>query len=47
MHYVAVKSEAQQSMQAEHRVRARLIQDRTALSNEMLGMLGEFASYFP
>ncbi len=33
--------------QAEHRVRARLIQDRTALSNEMLGMLGEFASYFP
>ncbi|EPE0974521.1 IS110 family transposase, partial [Salmonella bongori] len=42
MRFVAVKSEAQQCMQAEHRVRARLIRDRTALSNEIRGMLGEF-----
>lgn len=47
MRYVAVKSEAQQSMQAEHRVRARLIHDRTALSNEIRGMLGEFGLALP
>lgn len=43
----AIKSEAQQSMQAEHRVRARLIHDRTALSNEIRGMLGEFGFVLP
>ncbi len=47
MRYVAIKSEAQQSMQAEHRVRARLIHDRTALSNEIRGMLGEFGFVLP
>ena len=47
MRYVAIKSEAQQSMQAEHRVRARLIHDRTALSNEIRGMLGEFCFVLP
>lgn len=47
MRYVAIKSEAQQSMQAEHRVRARLIHDRTALSNEIRGMLGEFGFGLP
>ncbi|EGE4656962.1 IS110 family transposase [Salmonella bongori] len=47
MRFVAVKSEAQQCMQAEHRVRARLIRDRTALSNEIRGMLGEFGLVLP
>ena len=47
MRYVAIKSEAQQSMQAEHRVRARLIHDRTALSNEIRGILGEFGFVLP
>jgi transposase len=47
MRYVALKSEAQQSMQAEHRVRARLIRDRTALSNEIRGILAEFGLVLP
>jgi len=47
MRYVAIKSEAQQSMQAEHRVRARLLRDRTALSNEIRGMLAEFGLALP
>ncbi|MDE9586120.1 IS110 family transposase, partial [Citrobacter braakii] len=47
MRYVALKSEAQQSMQAEHRVRARLIRDRTALSNEIRGILSEFGLVLP
>ncbi|HCL5251322.1 TPA: IS110 family transposase [Salmonella enterica] len=47
MRFVAVKSEAQQSMQAEHRVRARLLRDRTALSNEIRGLLSEFGLVLP
>lgn len=47
MRYVALKSEAQQSMQAEHRVRARLIRDRTALGNEIRGILSEFGLVLP
>jgi transposase len=41
MRFVAVKRVEQQVMQAEHRIRARLIKARTALSNEIRGLLGE------
>ncbi len=41
MRFVAVKTVEQQVMQAEHRIRSRLIKARTALSNEIRGLLGE------
>jgi transposase len=42
MRFVAIKSEAQQALQASHRIRSRLVQVRTALSNEIRGLLAEF-----
>lgn len=42
MRFVAIKSVAQQAMQAHHRIRSRLIRDRTALCNEIRGLLGEY-----
>lgn len=39
---VTIKSEAQQALQALHRVRTRLIRDRTATGNELRGLMGEF-----
>ncbi|MFG6179622.1 IS110 family transposase [Halomonas sp. THAF12] len=39
---VAIKSEAQQVLQAWHRVRTRLSRERTATGNELRGLLGEF-----
>jgi transposase len=47
MRFVQVKSVEQQVMQAEHRIRARLIKARTALSNEIRGLLGEFGIVLP
>lgn len=47
MRFVRVKSVEQQVMQAEHRIRARLIKARTALSNEIRGLLGEFGIVLP
>ena len=47
MRFVAMKTERQQTLQAEHRVRARLVRARTALSNEMRGLLGEFGLVLP
>jgi transposase len=47
MRFVAVKTERQQTLQAEHRVRARLIRARTALSNEIRGLLAEFGLILP
>lgn len=47
MRFVAVKSVEQQVLQAEHRIRARLIKARTALSNEIRGLLGEFGIVLP
>ena len=47
MRFVAIKSVEQQVMQAEHRIRARLIKARTALSNEIRGLLGEFGIVLP
>lgn len=47
MRFVQVKSVEQQVMQAEHRIRARLIKARTAISNEIRGLLGEFGIVLP
>lgn len=47
MRFVQIKSVEQQVMQGEHRIRARLIRARTALSNEIRGLLGEFGIVLP
>lgn len=39
---VAIKTQAQQALQALHRVRSRLIRDRTATGNELRGLMSEF-----
>ena len=41
MRFVTVKSQAQQDMLALHRVRALLIRERTALMNQVRGLLAE------
>lgn len=47
MRYVRVKTPAQQAGQALHRVRSRLIGARTALVNEIRGLLSEFGIIGP
>lgn len=47
MRFVPVKTVEQQVMQAEHRIRARLIRARTALSNEIRGLLAELGIIVP
>lgn len=47
MRFVAVKTVDQQVMQAEHRIRSRLVRSRTALCNEIRGLLGEFGIVVP
>ena len=42
MRFVAIKPVEQQVVQAEHRIRSRLVRARTALSNEIRGLLSEF-----
>src|SRR5258708_39424191 len=42
MRFVAVKSQGQQDMLALHRVRSLLIRERTALMNQMRGLLAEY-----
>lgn len=42
MRFAPLKSEEQQSVQALYRGRNRLKRDRTALGNEIRGLLGEF-----
>jgi transposase len=42
MRFVAVKSQEQQDMLALHRVRSLLIRERTALMNQMRGLLAEY-----
>jgi len=39
---VAIKSVEQQDIQAIHRVRERLVKEKTAISNELRGLLGEY-----
>ncbi len=47
MRTVPVKTEEQQALQSVHRMRARLVRDRTALANEMRGLLSEYGLIFP
>ena len=42
MRFVAIKTAEQQVVQAAHRIRSRLVRARTALCNEIRGLLGEF-----
>jgi transposase len=43
---VAIKTVAEQDMQAIHRMRSQCIRDRTALSNSTRGLLGEYGIVF-
>ena len=47
MRFVAVKTEEQQILQMQHRIRSRLVRARTALVNEIRGFLGEFGVVVP
>lgn len=47
MRFVAIKTAEQQVMQAAHRIRSRLVRARTALCNEIRGLLGEFGIAVP
>jgi len=47
MRFVAVKSAAQQDVQAVHRVRQQLVKTRTALVNQVRGLLAEYGIVFP
>lgn len=47
MHYVSGKSIEQQDIQAIHRVRERIIKNRTALSNQIRGLLAEYGVVLP
>lgn len=47
MRFVAAKSVAQQDIQALHRVRDQVIKQRTALSNELRGLLAEYGIVIP
>lgn len=47
MRFVALKDEGQQVLQGLHRVRSQIIQQRTALSNQLRGLLLEFGVSLP
>src|SRR5918992_5188311 len=47
MRFVPIKRVEQQDLQALHRVRERLIKARTALVNEIRGLLGEYGIILP
>jgi transposase len=47
MRFVPIKELTQQDFQALHRVRERLVKARTALINEMRGLLGEYGIVLP
>ena len=47
MRLVAVKTVRQQEIAAMHRVRERLVRNRTSLGNEMRGILNEFGHVIP
>ena len=42
MRFVAIKSAAQQDVQAVHRVRQQLVKSRTGLANQVRGLLAEY-----
>jgi transposase len=47
MRFVPIKEVDQQDIQALHRIRERLMKERTALVNEMRGLLGEYGIVLP
>lgn len=47
MRFVPVKEAAQQDLQAFHRARERVVKARTALVNEIRGLLGEYGIVLP
>jgi transposase len=47
MRFVPVKTEAQQDLQSLHRVRDRLVAQRTSLINHLRGLLGEYGLVYP
>jgi transposase len=47
MHFVAVKTQEQQSVLMVHRARSLLVAQRTALANQIRGLLGEFGIVVP
>lgn len=42
MRYVSIKTVEQQDIQSIHRIRSRLVHDRTALANQIRGLLAEY-----
>jgi transposase len=46
MRFVGIKRVEQQAEQAIHRVRSRLLRQRTAAANELRGLLGEYGAVF-
>ena len=46
MRFVPIKSVEQQDILSIHRVRQRLVKNRTALANEIRGLLLEFGFYY-
>ena len=47
MRFVGIKTPAQQDIQALHRLRARCVQARTGLCNQVRGLLGEYGLVLP
>jgi len=47
MRFVAIKDEEQQAVMAVHRIRALLVSERTALVNQIRGLLMEFGHVMP
>ena len=47
MRFVSVKAVAQQDIQAVHRIRERLVKERTALVNQIRGLLAEYGLVIP
>ena len=47
MRFVAMKSVAQQDVQAVHRIRSELVQQRTVKANQIRGLVGEYGLVAP
>ena len=47
MRFGEVKTEAQQDIQSTHRIRSQLVRQRTALANQIRGLLGEYGVIIP
>lgn len=47
MRFVAVKTTAQQDIQAAHRIREELVEQRTARANQIRGLVGEYGLVAP